>query len=79
MTHVQLKIFEQVAMRTEAEGENMLTGWPDALHEVLVGVPVPGQHLPQGRNNMEGVEVVQALQLSWSHLAELYKEREEGR
>ena len=70
------KQFEHVEIKTGAEGEKMLTGLPDALYEVLVGVPVPGQHLPQGRDHVEGVEVVQALQLSWPHLAELYQGKE---
>jgi hypothetical protein len=49
---------------------DMFSIWPNALDKVLVGVPVPSQQLPHGRNHMEGVEVVQGLQFRWSNFAE---------
>ena len=35
---------------------------PDALHQVLVAVPVPGYHLAQGGDHLEGVEVIESIQ-----------------
>ena len=33
----------------------------DALHQVLVAVPVPGYHLAQGRDQLEGVGVIEQV------------------
>ena len=41
---------------------------PDALHQVLIAVPVPGYDLTQGRNQLEGVCVIQHVQTRHSHL-----------
>ena len=40
----------------------------DALHQVLVAVPVPGYHLAQGRDQLEGVGVIENVQARHSHL-----------
>merc|ERR1719470_584446 len=43
----------------------------DALHQVLVAVPVPCYHFAQWGDHLEGVEVIQSIQSRGRNLAKL--------
>lgn len=44
---------------------------PYALHEVLIGMPLPSQQLAHGRYHLEGVLVVEPLHCLIGQVAEL--------
>merc|ERR1719354_25708 len=48
---------------------------PDALHQVLVAVPVPGYDLAQGRDKLEGVGVIENVQTRHRDLGELQTQK----
>ena len=47
----------------------------NAFHEVLVGVPVPGKHLAQGRNHLRNVYSHSLIQWIKESTEKLYLER----
>lgn len=64
--HAKCQVFIARANRLEALITNDLSKvslrgeFADAFHEVLVGIPIIGNDLTQGRNHIKGVDVIES-------------------